>query len=256
MSHIYNFKDSFMIIADYSSPEYHKHLAFHIIISLGGNMKWNIEDEEVNCRGICINSDVLHTGQMPEEGAVVLLFTKTSSYAESVNKEFLNGRKYYVFNNEVINKICEKYNKLKEVIEIQNPKAEKQIDYNTLYKEVINAFDLKKDEPQDRFDGRVCEILSYVHKEKTIKSTIVDDLSQHIFLSKSRMSHIFKEQTGMSLHSYIAAEKLHKAFDYINQGLNITEASMAAGFDSPSHCASTCRRMFGISFRNLYKTVK
>ena len=94
------------------------------------------------------------------------------------------------------------------------------------------------------------------HMYITIKSTIVEDLSRHIFLSKSRMSHIFKEQTGMSLHSYIAAEKLHKAFDYINQGLSITEASMAAGFDSPSHCASTCKRMFGISFRNIYKTVK
>ena len=166
MSQIYNFKDSFMIIADYNSPECHKHLAFHIIISLGGSMKWRIEDEEVSCKGICIDSDVMHTGQMPEEGAVVLLFTKTSSYAVSVNEKFLKGRKYCLINNEVIDKICNKYNEIKEEITShheQNRKLIKTIDYNTLYEEVMNRFELKKHEPQDRFDKRVCDILAYVH---------------------------------------------------------------------------------------------
>ena len=70
------------------------------------------------------------------------------------------------------------------------------------------------------------------------------------------MSHIFKDETGMTLHSYLALVKLRKTTEYIEQGMNITEASIYAGFDTPSHCAATCKRMFGISLREVYKSIE
>ncbi|WP_216857302.1 helix-turn-helix domain-containing protein [Paenibacillus tritici] len=49
------------------------------------------------------------------------------------------------------------------------------------------------------------------------------------------MSHLFKENTGISLSGYMVLHKLQKATYLIFEGLSITDAAMAAGFDSPSH---------------------
>ncbi|GAE00665.1 transcriptional regulator, AraC family protein [Clostridium botulinum B str. Osaka05] len=107
-----------------------------------------------------------------------------------------------------------------------------------------------------RYEERVEKILYYISGLKTIEHSIVDELSNQIYLSKSRLSHLFRAQTGMTLHSYLAFEKLRKTYKYFYEGRNITEACMLAGFDSSSHCASTCKRMFGISLRDVYKTIE
>lgn len=105
------------------------------------------------------------------------------------------------------------------------------------------------------YNERVSELIFYINHLKAIDNTIIDDLSTHIFLSKSRMSHLFKQETGVTLHSYLAFEKLRKAHHYFTCGKNITESCMLAGFDSPSHFSATCQRMFGISLSDVYKTI-
>lgn len=47
MSQIYSFDDFIIILADFKNPDEHKHLAYHIIVSLGGDMEWSIENENV-----------------------------------------------------------------------------------------------------------------------------------------------------------------------------------------------------------------
>ena len=41
-----------------------------------------------------------------------------------------------------------------------------------------------------------------------------------------------------------------------NLSKNLTCLLYTSGFDSPSHCASTCKRMFGISLRDVHKKFK
>ena len=48
-------------------------------------------------------------------------------------------------------------------------------------------------------------------------------------------------------------DKMRKGYIHFQKYGNITEASMRAGFDSPSHFAATCKRMFGISFSEFVK---
>ncbi|MCW6078012.1 helix-turn-helix domain-containing protein [Clostridium sporogenes] len=127
-------------------------------------------------------------------------------------------------------------------------------------KETLDAILLQQcgvnNSDNQRYEERIEKILSYISGLKTIEHSIVDDLTKQIYLSKSRLLHLFREQTGMTLHSYLAFEKLRKTYKYFCEGRNITEACMLAGFDSASHCASTCKRMFGISLRDVYKTIK
>lgn len=242
MSEIFKFGDPMMILADYENPKPHKHLASHIIISLGGEMEWQIEQENVKCRGICIDSNVLHTGIIDKEGVIVFLFTEISGYATSIKKKYLNGNSYEVLKDDVVDRMIREY--------VNNQNYKKILDVILLQQCGIDNSD------NNEYEERVEKVLSYISGLKTIERSIFDDLSNHIYVSKSRLSHLFREQTGMTLHSYIAFEKLRKTYKYFCEGKNITESCMLAGFDSSSHCASTCKRMFGISLRDIYKTIK
>ena len=251
MSKIYDIKENVMMLADYNDPETHKHLAYHIIISLGGNMKWKVNDEEILCRGICIDSQVVHVGNKCKEGALVFLFTITSAYGQSLKKRYLKGHKYCVLDEKIINEVCRKYMEFDYGVE-NNKNA---ISDEELFETLMKICGLNKKDACI-YDKRINEILTYVKKNNTIGHSIMDELSEHVFLSKSRMSHIFKDETGMTLHSYLALQKLVKTSNYIDEGMNITEASIKAGFDTPSHCAATCKKMFGICLRDVYKTIK
>jgi AraC-like DNA-binding protein len=242
MSKILRFRDPMMILADYKNPERHKHLASHIIISLGGEMKWQIENENIKCRGICINSNVVHTGTIGEDGSIVFLFTEISSYAASIKEKYLHGNPYVVLNDCVVDIMIKEY--------VNHCKDKEALD--TILLQACGIYNTDN----HRYEERIEKLLFYINRLETIEHSIVEDLSKIVYLSKSRLSHLFREQTGMTLHSYLAFEKLRKTYKYFCEGRNITEACMLAGFNSSSHCASTCKRMFGISLRDVYKTIK
>lgn len=242
MSKIFRLCDPMMILADYKDPEPHKHLAAHIIVSLGGDMVWKIDKEQVKCRGICIDSNVLHTGVMSKDGSIIFLFTEISRYVISIKKKYLKGESYAILADDVVDRMLKEYMK-------------NQTNKENLYSVLLQQCGID-DSSNCEYEERIEEILSYIKRLKTIEHAIVDDLCNKVFISKSRLSHLFKEQTGMTLHSYLAFEKLNKTFHYFYDGQNITEACMMAGFDSPSHCAATCKRMFGISLSDVYKTIE
>ena len=102
------------------------------------------------------------------------------------------------------------------------------------------------------YDVRIQDVNEYIHKADIHEHSIVEELSREVCLSKSRLSHLFREQTGMTLHSYLAFEKLRKTWRYMGLGYSITDSCMRAGFASPSHCAATSKRMFGISLMDAY----
>lgn len=242
MSKIFKLYDPMMILADYKNPEPHKHLASHIIISLGGEMTWRIEKEEVKCRGICIASNILHTGTISKEGYIVFLFAEISRYAVSINKKYLNGKSYVILADDIVDRILKEY-------------TNDMIDTGTIDTRLLKQCGIDNLDSHE-YEERIEEIISYIRGLKTIEHSIIDDLANKVYISKSRLSHLFREQTGMTLHSYLAFEKLNKTFGYFYEGRNITEASILAGFDSSSHCASTCKRMYGVSLSDVYKTIE
>lgn len=65
--------------------------------------------------------------------------------------------------------------------------------------------------------------------------TILLPLMPTEFRSQSRLSHLFKEQIGIPLKSYIQFHPMKQAFLALLHGKSITEAALATNFDSPSH---------------------
>jgi len=96
-------------------------------------------------------------------------------------------------------------------------------------------------------DERITKVLEIIEHSEGIYEGFVDDLTMRCGLSKSRFCHLFKEQMGMSITSYLLCSKVFKAYHYNFSGMNMTESAVRAGFNSLSHFSETHKKMFGYS---------
>ena len=100
-------------------------------------------------------------------------------------------------------------------------------------------------EPREQpLDERITELLSLLKKCDCYDHTIAA-FAKQVSLSPSRLSHLFREQVGVPLKSYIVLHQTEKAFTALLGGASITDAAMLAGFDSPSHFAATVKKLMG-----------
>lgn len=94
----------------------------------------------------------------------------------------------------------------------------------------------------ERVIDLVCEIRDFKHLE-----TKISDIAKERFISESRLSHIFKENMGISLKGYLNLAQIRYAYKLITQGREITYAALEAGFNSSAHLAAFCKKQMGIS---------
>lgn len=68
------------------------------------------------------------------------------------------------------------------------------------------------------------------------------------YLSRSRLTHLFKQQTGQSVTAYLAALRIHHAKELLRQeGMSIAEVSEDVGFSEAGRFTKVFRRLEGIS---------
>lgn len=232
--------DHIMMRAKYRIPDLHRHLASHLAVGLGGMLHCSVGGEEFDAEGIVIASDAEHT--IYADGDILLcLFDATSVLSMELDRRFLQGEDCRILKKELVHEMRKIWDKNDGNLERTDS------DFLTL---------LVLQKANGGGDARIREALKYLRELETVPDRITDLLCQRACLSKSRFSHLFKEQMGISLHRYLALDKMKKGFVYYMECGNITDAAMRAGFDSPSHFAATCKRMFGISFSEFARSIE
>jgi AraC family transcriptional regulator of arabinose operon len=82
-------------------------------------------------------------------------------------------------------------------------------------------------------DQRVCEAMDYLAKNLS-KKILLDDVAEAVGLSVSRLSHLFKAETGQSPQQYLERCRIDRAADMLlRTTFSIKQISAAVGFDSP-----------------------
>lgn len=100
-----------------------------------------------------------------------------------------------------------------------------------------------------RLDSRIELALQYLSRnmDKTIR---IEDLAKSVGLSLSRLSHLFKQETGASVLEHLNRLRLQQAALLIeHMGRTATEAALDVGFNNYNHFAALFRKMYGISPR-------
>jgi len=91
----------------------------------------------------------------------------------------------------------------------------------------------------------ISEAKAYIQENYSRRLT-VEDIANHVYLSKSYLSRIFKEEAGDSLTAYINKVRIEKSMTYLaNKSLSLVDISNMAGFEEQSYFTKVFKSVTG-----------
>lgn len=81
----------------------------------------------------------------------------------------------------------------------------------------------------------------------------IQALASHVHLSTSRFRHLWREEMGVSIQSYLRWQRLLTAMQDTAGGASLTEAAHGAGFADSAHLTRVFRATFGIAPSRIFK---
>lgn len=98
--------------------------------------------------------------------------------------------------------------------------------------------------PAEPHNSRVLEIMRYMDAHLA-EDLNVDLLAEQFYVSKYHMMHLFRQQTGFTVHTYLLQRRLLHARQLMEGGMRATEASYRSGFRSYSSFTRAYGKHFG-----------
>lgn len=101
-------------------------------------------------------------------------------------------------------------------------------------------------------DSRIEEII--LHIDQTEPAHLdYDALVSQVFLSKSRLTDLFKKEIGTSITKYLLWKRLlHTSVDLVKSDMTFTQAAHQSGFADAAHFSRTFKTNFGIDPRTIF----
>lgn len=78
-------------------------------------------------------------------------------------------------------------------------------------------------------------------------------LSSKVFLSPSRLTHLFKQEVGIPISRFIVWWRVRAAIEQLSMSATLTEAAHASGFSDLPHMSKTFKQLFGFAPSSLFK---
>ena len=121
---------------------------------------------------------------------------------------------------------------------------------------IITAAHANRSSHAKALDNRVADALEYINKNIG-HEIILDEICEHIHVSKYYLCHIFKKTTGMTVFEYILSRRLSIARQYLLENeLSLSEIANTAGFSSFSYFSKSFRKYEGVTPREFRKKAK
>lgn len=95
-------------------------------------------------------------------------------------------------------------------------------------------------------DKKIGEILRFIN-ENISSELSLDMLSEHFFISKYYLSHLFKQCTGYSVNRYITYKRILLANELINNGFSASSACEFVGYNDYSNFYRTYKKIMNCS---------
>lgn len=234
MNRIYWDKDSIGIVTNHIDAAQHSHPMMQLFLSIDDFLNIDVSKEVLQCRCIVVDKNISHAFSARNKLHFSLLIEPTSVLAEQLSEK-INGAGYYIYDKSDIVNLQQQVKCL-----IENHSKPR---YQNFMKHLLIFLGIEPKPPI--YDSRITELLALLDDCSCDDHTITQ-FAERVTLSTSRLSHLFKEQTGISLKSYITLHQMKRAFIGLLNGVSVTDTAMNAGFDSPSHFAATTKRLMGI----------
>lgn len=132
---------------------------------------------------------------------------------------------------------------------VQSPKAEHAAKA-TIVELLYLICTVKDFSNADKINPSLKNVISYINANYT-ENFNLDELAQKFFISKYHICRSFKKITGLTVHEYITEKRLLKAKELKSDGMNLTDAAVASGFNDYSSFYRAYTKKYGISPKNL-----
>ncbi|MFZ6871951.1 helix-turn-helix transcriptional regulator [Undibacterium sp. Di27W] len=119
-------------------------------------------------------------------------------------------------------------------------------------RQVWQACALPHSQTSTSFDRRILSTLDTIAASHGLDCN-GESLARLVHLSESRFTHLFRQQTGMSLSRYLLWSRMVDAVAAVAQGNNMTAAAHASGFADLAHMSRTFRSMMGVAPSELHR---
>lgn len=100
--------------------------------------------------------------------------------------------------------------------------------------------------PREPSDPRVLAAVEYI-RQRVDQAVSLNEVAEAAKLSPSRFRHLFVQETGMPLRTYVLWRRLLHVWTLLMQGETLSTAAHAAGFADSAHLSRTARSMFGLA---------
>ncbi len=84
-----------------------------------------------------------------------------------------------------------------------------------------------------------------IELEKSFKSITVGEIAAQLFINEDYITRLFKEETGMTLKSYITLRKIAEAKKFLYLGKSVKEACSLSGFNNYANFIRTFKKYEG-----------
>ena len=227
-------KTYIIVVPTYKETLVHRHNMLHVFFGKG-ELSLYAGGKTVHGNVIILENNVEH--KAPDgEVAFFLFVDPTSHFAEVLRENFLKGEQTSALN-------------------LPDAKYEKEKLSEYIIKKNIFDFAGEVQLSKLNLDERILQILQNIDNFKHLGSR-VSDLADKYSYSESYLTHLFKNETGISLKSYLLMRQFEYVWREVMKGRPLTDASMDAGFSSPSHFSDVCRKLTGISVTKVLESQK
>lgn len=92
----------------------------------------------------------------------------------------------------------------------------------------------------------IAPAVRYIDKHLT-EDFSLQDVADHVGVSKSYLCRIFKSGTGATVNQYVTARRIKRAKELLHIGRNVTEASSESGFNNYSYFIQIFKAATGVT---------
>jgi AraC-like DNA-binding protein len=233
----------FMYIGKAVDTSIHDHHAIQIAISFDKAIEIKLPDSSYKFKAAIIDSDQPHECRTYDNTFLLLNIAPESKIGITFKKKYLANQKIAELPDE---KTSEFIGKLK--IELKGEQNSNEI--FSITRQFL--YTLTNFEEVRIFDARILEVLKLLNQQNDVQAKI-NDIASKVFISPSRLIHLFTDQVGIPIRKYILWTKLLIATQKIIDTKNITQAALEGGFSDAPHFNRIFKRMFGLNPSTLLK---
>lgn len=220
----------------------HSHHFIQLSIGTGKGFKLTVENHTYHAKTMIINHDVAHQFEGLDDKQMIVLIDPESPIGLMLKQKYLR--------DESAASLQTDFDQF--VFGLQNAEGPTYIQMEQRIEKLFDILIGEQFNPELlQFDQRIQKAQAML--KNTPETITYEELVKSVFLSESRLSHLFTEHIGISVKQFMLWQKLLRSLKAIMQDNSFTESAYIGGFADAAHLSRTFKRMFGVTLTDVFK---